>query len=396
MPSEPSEPSTPRPSPTTSRLLSVVLVLTWDALRLSLFPDDLSPLTDVLPLLVCVWTRDRPALAGMAIAIAALDAVDIFWIVPVGALSTTARWLAYGATLVSITIEAAVVNAIIQLRGAYEASLERARRAMEQVRSQARELQAQSEELRAADRHKTEFLGTLSHELRNPLAAIRYALELIDAGGEAEVRARAVIRRQLDHLVRLVDDLLDISRIVSNKLQLCIDRVDLAATIQQAVDAASPEIQRAGHTLTVELPEAPIVLDADRDRLVQVVANLLGNAARYTPTGGRIHVSARADEGTATISVTDTGVGLRPEDLQRVFERFTQVGETSRGGLGIGLSLVDTIVRMHGGQVMAHSEGHGRGSRFDVCLPLKTTVPVPEPEREPDEHRELGEHARPE
>lgn len=396
MPSEPSEPSTPRPSPTTSRLLSVVLVLTWDALRLSLFPDDLSPLTDVLPLLVCVWTRDRPALAGMAIAIAALDAVDIFWIVPVGALSTTARWLAYGATLVSITIEAAVVNAIIQLRGAYEASLERARRAMEQVRSQARELQAQSEELRAADRHKTEFLGTLSHELRNPLAAIRYALELIDAGGDAEVRARAVIRRQLDHLVRLVDDLLDISRIVSNKLQLCIDRVELAATIQQAVDAASPEIQRAGHTLTVELPEAPIVLDADRDRLVQVVANLLGNAARYTPTGGRIHVSARADEGTATISVTDTGVGLRPEDLQRVFERFTQVGETSRGGLGIGLSLVDTIVRMHGGQVMAHSEGHGRGSRFDVCLPLKTTVPVPEPEREPDEHRELGEHARPE
>lgn len=384
MPSEPFEPSPPRPSVVTSRLVSAVLVLTWDALRLSLFSEDLPALTDVLPLLVCIWTRDRPALMGMAIAIAALDAVDIFWIVPQSALSTTARWVAYCASLVSITIEAAVVNAIIQLRGAYEASLEHARRAMEQVRSQARELQAQSEELRAADRHKTEFLGTLSHELRNPLAAIRYALELIDAGGEAEVRARVVIRRQLEHLVRLVDDLLDISRIVNGKLRLCIDRVELAGVIQQAVDAASPEIQRAGHTLTVELPPAPIVLDADRDRLVQVVANLLGNAARYTPAGGRIHVSARADDDATTISVTDTGVGLRPEDLRRVFERFTQVGETSRGGLGIGLALVDTIVRMHGGRATAHSDGRDRGSRFDVRLPLQATGLAPEPEPDAD------------
>jgi len=374
MSSELLEPGSPWPSRAAMRLISVVLVLAWDALRIGVFSDDLPPLTDVLPLLVCVWTRDRLALVSMALAIAALDAVDIFWILPVNALSSTAKWSAYIATLVNITVEAAVVHAIIDLRGAYEASLERARRATEQVRAQARELEAQSEVLRAADRSKTEFLGTLSHELRNPLAAIRHGLELLDTKGETEAKARAVIRRQLQHLVRLVDDLLDVSRIVSNKLQLCIEPIELTVVIQQAVDAVSPELHRARHTLSVELPPAPIVLDADPDRLVQVVVNLLGNAARYTPAGGRIGVSVHAADGMATISVTDTGIGLRPEDLQRVFERFTQIGEPGRGGLGIGLALVDTIVRMHGGHVVAHSEGEGRGCRFEVYLPLVATA----------------------
>ena len=378
MPSKLPEPGPPRPSRAASRLISAALVLAWEALRIGVFTEALPPLTDVLPLLVCIWTRDRPALVGMALTIAALGAVDLFWILPAGTLSTTEQWLAYAAILVNITIEAAVVHAIIALRGAYEASLEQACRATEQVRAQAEELAAQSEVLRAADRNKTEFLGTLSHELRNPLAAVRHALELLGEGGEAEARARAVIRRQIDHLGRLVDDLLDVSRIASNKLRLRIAPVELASAIQQAVDAASPEIHRARHDLRVELPPTPIVLEADHERLVQVVANLLGNAARYTPAGGRIGVSAQATDGVVTITVTDTGIGLRPEDLRRVFERYIQVGAPERGGLGIGLALVDTIVRMHGGHVAAHSEGEGRGSRFDVFLPLVASASAAE------------------
>jgi signal transduction histidine kinase len=376
------------PSRTTSRLLCAGLVVAWDALRLVLFSEFLPPLTDALPLMVCVWTRDRGALLGMTVAFAVLDAVDIFWVLPAGTLSPTAMWLAYAASLVNLFVAAAVVNLIIGLRRAYEVSLRQAQWATEQVQAQAQELRAQSEALarhndeleqlaeilRTSDRHKSEFLATLSHELRNPLAAIRYALDLGELSDTAGEHARAVIGRQLRHLTRLVDDLLDITRIGSNKFQLRFERVELAAVIQQAVESASPEIQHAQHTLTVELPSEPIHLEADPDRLAQVVTNLLSNAARYTPKGGHITVSGRSDEGMVVISVSDDGIGLHPEDLERVFELFAQLGKPGRGGLGIGLALVKMIVEMHGGHVTASSEGVGQGCRFEVRLPLVATA----------------------
>jgi signal transduction histidine kinase len=373
-----------QPSRTVSRLLSAALVIVWEAIRLILFSESLPPLTNVLPLLVCVWTRDRLALVAMALAFAIVDTVDIFWVLPAGTLSLTAKWLSLGATLVNIVVAATVVHVIIGLRTAYEASLQRARWAAAQVEAQAQELRVQSEALdrhnteleqlaeilRAADRNKSQFLATLSHELRNPLAAIRYALDLMDLGEDAAEQARSVMGRQLRHLVRLVDDLLDITRIASNKLQLRPLRVELAAVIQQAVDAASPEIQQGHHTLALALPPAPILLEADPDRLAQVVTNLLCNAARYTPRGGHIDVSATTDDGMVMLSVRDDGVGLRPEDIRRVFEMFTQLGEPGRGGLGIGLALVKSIVELHGGHITAHSDGVGRGSRFEVQLPM--------------------------
>jgi PAS domain S-box-containing protein len=223
--------------------------------------------------------------------------------------------------------------------------------------------------LRESDRRKTEFLATLSHELRNPLAPIRFALGLLDRGGAEDSAPERVIERQVLHLVRLVDDLLDVTRIASNKVELRTERIQLAPVIRQAVEAATPAIQSAGLALNVALPRDPIWLDGDRERLAQVFANLLNNAARYTPRDGRISVNARLEGGSAAVSVVDTGVGLAAGDLSRVFGMFTQVGEPGRGGLGIGLAIVKGLVELHGGTVEARSPGAGRGSEFIVRLP---------------------------
>jgi len=227
------------------------------------------------------------------------------------------------------------------------------------------------EALRAADRHKNEFLAMLSHELRNPLAPIRYALDLLDGPARgARSRPREIIERQLQHLVHLVDDLLDVTRIASNKITLRPQRVDAGLVARHAIDAAEPEITRAGHVLILRLPPQPLWVDADPDRLAQVINNLLNNAARYTPPGGRVTLKVDASgEDDVCISVTDTGIGLRAEDLPRVFEMFEQVAEPGQGGLGIGLALVKRLVELHGGSVEAHSAGPGRGSEFQVRLP---------------------------
>jgi PAS domain S-box-containing protein len=231
------------------------------------------------------------------------------------------------------------------------------------------------ESLREADRRKDEFLATLAHELRNPLAPVRNAVEILKAIGSGDrtvARTVEMMDRQLGHLVRLVDDLLDVSRIARGKLDLRPERVALADVVNAAVEATLPMITRQGHELAVE-PVPRVFLRADPTRLAQVVSNLLTNAARYTERGGRIAVSARRDGGEVVLAVRDNGIGIPPAMLTRVFEMFGQVERgpgRAAGGLGIGLALVKALVEMHGGAVEARSDGEGKGSEFVVRLPV--------------------------
>lgn len=232
------------------------------------------------------------------------------------------------------------------------------------------------EALKAADRRKNEFLAMLGHELRNPLAPIRNAVQLMHKLGTPDPNlawARDVIDRQVGYLVRLVDDLLDVSRIVQGKLTLQKAPVEIAAVIDQAVETCQPLLNQRRHVLTVTLPEAPVRLEGDSVRLAQVVANLLNNAAKYTPEGGRIELTAAFENGEAVISVRDSGEGIPAHLLPYVFDLFTQAERTldrSQGGMGLGLTIVRSIVAMHGGRVEAHSKGPGKGSEFVVRLPV--------------------------
>ena len=249
-----------------------------------------------------------------------------------------------------------------------EAVVDRCWAHIERVRS--------TEALREADRRKSEFLATLAHELRNPLAPIRNALELLRLGADRPGlmdKVRGTMERQVGHMVHLINDLLDIARISSGKVVLQIERVDLQAVVDSAVETSLPLIQSAGHTLGVRLPDAPLWLDVDAVRLSQVLSNLLSNAAKYTPQGGSIAVSAHAEGGMAVIQVADSGIGIAPEALDAVFDMFAQAPHTvgiSKGGLGIGLALVRHLVALHGGSVRASSPGPGQGSTFTVRLPL--------------------------
>jgi PAS domain S-box-containing protein len=230
-------------------------------------------------------------------------------------------------------------------------------------------------DLQQADRHKDEFLAVLAHELRNPLAPLRTALQLIEVAGDDAVRrnrASTVMDRQLRHMVRLVDDLLDVSRITRGRIELQKQPIELAAILQNAIETSRPMIEGNGHQLTVTFPPDPLVVNADPTRIAQVFSNLLNNAAKYTPRGGHITLAAEADGANATIRVRDSGIGIPREMLARVFEMFVQVDrsfERSSGGLGIGLTLVKRLVEMHGGAVDAHSDGPGTGTEFVVRLP---------------------------
>jgi PAS domain S-box-containing protein len=237
-------------------------------------------------------------------------------------------------------------------------------------------LQVTMDALVEADRKKDEFLATLAHELRNPLAPIRNALQIMRLSGKAEVQedARNVIERQLGQMVHLVDDLLDVSRITQGKVELRLELADVASAVQTAVETSRPLIEVGKHDLTVSLPmPQSLMVRADMTRLCQIIANLLNNAAKYTPDGGRIEVSAQREDGLAVVRVKDSGVGISPTMLPRVFEMFAQVdaqSERAQGGLGIGLALVKQLVAMHGGEVQAHSHGPAQGSEFTVRLPL--------------------------
>ena len=230
--------------------------------------------------------------------------------------------------------------------------------------------------LKEADRRKDEFLAMLAHELRNPLAPIRNAVQIFRAKGPPAPElqwATEVIDRQAHQMTRLVDDLLDVSRITRGEIELRKERVELATIVSSAVEASRPLITKWGHQLTVTIPPQPIQLEADPTRLAQVLSNLLNNAAKYTDQDGRIGVTAELQGNEALIRVGDNGTGIHPEDLPRIFDPFTQAGrssERSEGGLGIGLTLVKRLVEMHGGAVEARSEGPGKGSEFTVRLPV--------------------------
>ena len=231
------------------------------------------------------------------------------------------------------------------------------------------------EALREADRRKDEFLATLAHELRNPLAPIRNAVEVLRLKAllDPELRAaQGMIERQVHHLVRLVDDLLDLSRITHGRLALRRERAELAVVLEQALEASRAHLECAGHDLRLTLPPVPIYLDADPVRLSQVFVNLLNNACKFTDLGGQIRVSAQAEGAQVIVRVADTGIGVPGEDLSRLFEMFAQRGsarERAQGGLGIGLSLARGLVEMHGGSIEAHSEGTGKGTELVVRLP---------------------------
>jgi signal transduction histidine kinase len=230
--------------------------------------------------------------------------------------------------------------------------------------------------LRDADRKKDEFLATLSHELRNPLAPIRTAIEvmrLTQDNPELVEKARATMERQLLHLVRITDDLLDIARITQNKIELRRERIDLRLVLQSAVEATRPFIDERRHTLAIDLSRMPIWLDADFTRLAQVFANLLNNAAKYTDTSGLIRIDAVESGEWVTVTVADNGSGIQPEFIRSVFEMFTQLQahrDRTYGGLGIGLTLARRMVELHGGTIEARSEGAGRGCTFVVRLPV--------------------------
>ena len=228
--------------------------------------------------------------------------------------------------------------------------------------------------LRKADQRKDEFLATLSHELRNPLAPLRNGLQLIRLlGDRPNPAAYAIMERQLDHLVRLVDDLLEMSRITRGLVDLRRERVELSTIVRNAVETSQPLVQAGHHRLDVSLPGEALWLDGDPVRLTQVLSNLLNNAAKYTDDGGSIALSARCEGDTAVISVRDNGYGISPAGLERIFEMFSRevhAGPRSQGGLGIGLTLARRLTEMHGGVIEARSEGAGRGSEFSVRLPL--------------------------
>jgi PAS domain S-box-containing protein len=230
------------------------------------------------------------------------------------------------------------------------------------------------EALKEADRRKDEFLALLAHELRNPLAPLRNGLQVMRLSGDPGIiaRTRDMMDRQLSHMVRLIDDLLDVSRISRNKIELRRTRVLLADVISSAVETARPELEAAGHELSVALPPEPIHLDADLTRLAQVFGNLLNNSAKYTEQGGRIWLTAMWEDDQVAVAVRDTGVGIPAFALPNIFDMFSQVDrsiERSTGGLGIGLALVKGLVEMHGGTVEARSPGQGKGSTFTVRLP---------------------------
>ncbi len=234
--------------------------------------------------------------------------------------------------------------------------------------------------LMEADRRKDEFLAMLAHELRNPLAPISTAAHILKIAGSDEKRVRQssdIITRQVNHMTNLIDDLLDVSRVTRGQIELERENIDIKTVVSSAVEQARPLIESRGHALNMHMASSHAVVHGDRTRLVQVIANLLNNASKYTPRGGEIKLSVEVEKAQVQISVRDNGIGIEPELLPHVFELFTQAERTpdrSQGGLGLGLALVKSIMVLHSGSAHAHSEGRGTGSTFTIALPQAITA----------------------
>jgi signal transduction histidine kinase len=243
--------------------------------------------------------------------------------------------------------------------------------ALEIERATATEL----EDLVAANRRKDEFLGMLGHELRNPLASIQHAIYILNSqtvGTSTRQRTQALIQRQVGQMGKLIDDLVDVARIVNGQLCVWCERIDLRAVLSNAIETLEPDINAQKHRLTVTLPAAPIWLHADPCRLEQVFVNLLANASNYTDAGGELAVNVQAQDAQVIVGIKDSGIGIAPEVLPHIFDLFKQADAASarsKSGLGIGLALVRNLVELHGGSVTATSSGRGQGSEFTVRLP---------------------------
>ena len=236
--------------------------------------------------------------------------------------------------------------------------------------------------LRIADRRKDEFLATLAHELRNPLAPLLNGLRILRMSNDdaaARKDAQEVMERQLKQMVRLVDDLLDVSRITTGKLTISKERIEIQSVMKAAIESSGAFIENCGHTLSTDIPETPIFVDGDAVRLAQVFSNLLNNAAKYTNSGGHISFTVRQQEGEICVDITDNGIGIAKDMLREIFDMFTQVDyslERAHAGLGVGLALSRRLVELHGGRLRAKSAGVGRGSTFTVCLRTAEQAPA--------------------
>lgn len=250
-------------------------------------------------------------------------------------------------------------------------------------------LERQREELEKADRQKSNFLSILAHELRNPLAAAGYSVALLRQGGgnpATVTRATGVIDRQISHMARLLDELLDLSRITHNRVELERGHIDLRRIAEMGCDSARAAMEERGHALRLSLPAAPVTVEGDEVRLTQVLSNLLNNAAKFTPPGGRIELRVAQEDGVAVVEVVDNGIGIEADRLEDVFEMFSQAQAKTHGGtpgLGIGLAVVKSLVELHGGSVTAHSPGLGQGTRVRVTLPLAQAAIEPQQDGAP-------------
>ncbi len=299
---------------------------------------------------------------------------------PLGALGDAVGELTAGNPWAPL--ERSRITEVERLSAAFREMRDRLARRTAESERLAAELRARAEALAESDRRKDEFLAMLAHELRNPLGAISTAAYIVNQSRHLEppvARSVAVIQRQSQHLARLVDDLLDVSRITRGKVELRRVPLDLVEVVKQAVETTRPLAEARRHRLEVSVPAAPLPIDADPTRIEQVLANLVRNAVKFTPPGGLVQVDAAAHDGYGVVRVRDTGIGISGDLLPRVFDLFTQGHQgldRSAGGLGIGLTLVRSLVEMHGGHVEAHSDGPGDGSEFTIRLPLSPVAGV--------------------
>jgi signal transduction histidine kinase len=295
--------------------------------------------------------------------------------VTAGSADQQRRFRGYEAGAVDF-IQKPIEGDILRSKAAIFFDLYRQRR---EIAAQRDALESATQALREADRRKDEFLAVLGHELRNPVAALQGGVNLLKrhAGTDTAELVRERMERQIFHLARLVEDLLDISRISEGKISLRKEHVALDEILQSAIEASQPNIEAGNHAFTTDVPDEPIWLEADHTRIAQVVANLLNNAAKYTPAGGEISLAARSTDGQVEIAVTDNGIGIPQEMQGRIFQIFEQVKEhrdQAAGGLGIGLALARQITALHGGSIAVESAGQGMGSTFSVTIPLEGAI----------------------